>query len=144
MTNYMRLASPDPLQTMLDSRNPVSRKGESATLYASAIEANAASFQREVFGAAEPVLVGFWTEGSDACKAMARVVESVVEDPSVPFKVVLVNADANEALAECYGVRKVPTLLLFNRDGLQGKIVGHTTEEELRRILEGAARPLQQ
>ena len=105
---------------------------------ACAIELNAANFEQEVRGAIEPVLIEFWAGWSDACKAVARVIDTVVEDPSIPFKVCAVNVEKNELLTENCGVRTVPTLLLFNKNGLQGQIVGHTTEVELRRKLEGA------
>ena len=106
---------------------------------ASAIELSAANFEREVLHATEPVLVEFWAGWSDTCKAVARVIDSVIEDPSVPFKVCEVNVEKNERLTENWGVRTVPTLLIFNQDGLQGQIVGHTTEVELRRKLESVA-----
>ena len=105
----------------------------------SVIELSMANFEREVRGAAEPVLVEFWAGWSDACKAVARVIDSVVEDPSVPFKVCKVNVEQNELLTGNCGVRTVPTLLLFNKNGLQSQIVGDTTEVELRRKLEGVA-----
>ena len=104
---------------------------------ASAIALNAANFDQEVRGATEPVLVEFWAGWSDTCKAVACVIDSVVEDPSIPFKVCEVNVEKNELLTENCGVRTVPTLLIFRQNGLQGQIVGHTTEEELRRKLEG-------
>jgi thioredoxin 1 len=136
MAKTMRNALLGRARTMFRRRDSGSLPNEMATLGGSAIELNAANFQREVLGAAEPVLVAFWTEWSDACKAMVQVLESVVEDPSVPCKVGLVNAEENEELAEQYGVRTVPALLIFNQNSLRDRIVGRTTEPQVREKLE--------
>ena len=100
------------------------------------IELNEASFDREVLNATQPVLVEFWAGWSDPCKAMAPMLESVAEDEAVPVKVARVNVEHHEELTEQYGVRAVPTLLIFNQGGLQDQIVGRTTEQAVRERLE--------
>ena len=98
------------------------------------VELNEANFDREVLSAANPVLVQFWAGWSDSCKAMGPVLESVSE--SVPVKVARVNVEHHEGLADQYGVRAVPTLLIFNRGDLQDQIVGRASEQEVRERLE--------
>ena len=100
------------------------------------IELNEANFDQEVLSATQPVLVEFWAGWSDPCKAMAPMLESVAADGAVPVKVARVNVEDHEMLTEQYGVRSVPTLLLFNQGGVQDQIVGRTTEQALRAKLE--------
>ena len=94
------------------------------------IELTEANFEKEVLGARNPVLVQFWAGWSAPCKAMGPVLESVSED--VPVKVARVNVEHHEGLADQYGVRAVPTLLIFNRGDLQDQIVGRASEQEVR------------
>ena len=100
------------------------------------IELNEANFHREVLNATLPVLVEFWAGWSEPCKALAPLLESVAEDQAVPVKVARVNVEHHEELTEQYGVRAVPTLLIFNQGDLQDQIVGRTTEQILRERLE--------
>jgi thioredoxin 1 len=100
------------------------------------IELNEANFDQEVLSAAHPMLVEFWADWSDACKVLALMLESVAEDWAVPVKVARVNVDHHGKLTEQYGVRAVPTLLLFNQGGVQDQIVGRTTEQAVRETLE--------
>jgi thioredoxin 1 len=100
------------------------------------IELNEMNFKREVLNARDPVLVEFWADWSDPCKAMVPMLESIAEDGDVPVKVAKVNVEHHEQLAEEYGVRAVPTLLVFSRGGLRDQIIGRTTEREVREMLE--------
>ena len=100
------------------------------------IELNEANFHREVLSALQPVLVEFWASWSEASKAMAPLLETVAHDDAVPVKIVRVNVEHHEDLTDQYGVRAVPTLLLFNQGALQDKIVGQTTEQTLRQSLD--------
>jgi thioredoxin 1 len=100
------------------------------------IELNEANFDREVLDAMQPVLVEFWAGWSEPCKAMAPVLESVAKDDAVPVKIARVNVERHENLTDQYGVRAIPTLLLFNQGALQDQIVGRTTEQAVRESLE--------
>jgi thioredoxin 1 len=100
------------------------------------IELNEANFDREVLSAPHPILVEFWADWSAACKTLAPMLESVAEDWTVPIRIARLNVEHHERLAEQYGVRAVPTLLIFNRGGVQDQIVGRTTEQAVREGLE--------
>jgi thioredoxin 1 len=100
------------------------------------VELNEANFEREVLSAKHPVLVQFWAGWSDPCRVMAPMLESVAKDGASPVKVARVNVEHHEQLTEHYGVRAVPTLLIFNQGSLQGQIVGRTTEQTVRSKLE--------
>jgi thioredoxin 1 len=100
------------------------------------IELNEANFDQEVLNATQPVLVEFWAGWSDPCKAITPMLESAAEGHAVPVKVARVNVEHHEKLTKQYGVRAVPTLLIFNQGGLQDQIVGRTTEQAVRERLE--------
>ena len=100
------------------------------------IELNETNFEQEVLGARSPVLVEFWAGWSEPCKALMPVLQSVANDEAAPMKVARVNVEQHEELAEKYGVRAVPTLLVFNQGGLRAQIVGRATEQEVREKLE--------
>ena len=99
------------------------------------IELNEANFDREVLDAMQPVLVEFWAGWSEPCKAMAPVLESVAKDDAIPVKIARVNVERHESLTDQYGVRAVPTLLLFNQGAVQDQIVGRTTTQAVRESL---------
>jgi thioredoxin 1 len=100
------------------------------------MELNETNFDREVLNAMQPVLVEFWAGWSEASKAMAPLLENFVKDDAISVKIVRVSVEDHENLTDQYGVRAVPTLLLFNQGALQDKIVGRTTEQTLRESLD--------
>ena len=100
------------------------------------IELSEANFDHEVLSAMHPVLVGFWACWSESCKAMAPMLESVAEDYTVPIKIGRVDVEAQEKLTQMWGVRAVPTVLIFNQGGLQDQIVGRTTVQAVRESLD--------
>jgi thioredoxin 1 len=100
------------------------------------IELNEANFEQEVLHAGQPVLALFWACWSGSCKAMGPVLESVAGNGAVPVKLGRVDVESQERLAEQYGVRAVPTVLIFNEGGLHDLIVGRATAENLREKLE--------
>src|SRR5487761_2356565 len=93
------------------------------------IELNETNFDREVLNATQPVLVEFWAGWSEPCRDMTPMLESVAEDQAVRVKVARVNVERHEELTEQYGVRSVPTLLIFDQGGVQDQIIGRTTEQ---------------
>ena len=100
------------------------------------MELNETNFDREVLNAMQPVLVEFWAGWSEASKAMAPLLENFVKDDAISVKIVRVSVEDHENLTDQYGVRAVPTLLLFNQGTLQDKIIGRTTEQTVRESLE--------
>jgi|HubBroStandDraft_1064217.scaffolds.fasta_scaffold70669_2 thioredoxin 1 len=103
------------------------------------LELNEANFHREVLGAPQPVLVEFWAGWSEASKAMAPLLEAVAKDDAFPVKIFRVNVEHHENLTDQYGVRAVPTLLLFNQGTVKDQIVGRTTAEAVCERLEKVA-----
>jgi thioredoxin 1 len=64
------------------------------------------------------------------------MLESVAKDDAIPVKIARVNVERHENLTDQYGVRAVPTLLIFNQGTLQDQIVGRTTAQAVRERLD--------
>lgn len=75
-----------------------------------------ASFNDEVLACSLPVLVDFWAEWCGPCKMIAPVLDELAEELSGNIRVVKLNIDDNQETAIRYGVRSIPTLLIF-KDG---------------------------
>lgn len=79
-------------------------------------ETSDAAFSADVLQASEPVLVDFWAEWCGPCRQIAPLVESLSHDMSGKLKVVKVNIDLHPETPQTYGVRGIPTLMIF-KDG---------------------------
>src|SRR5438552_19076096 len=74
------------------------------------------TFEQEVLKSETPVIVDFWAEWCGPCHAVAPVLDRIVEERSGELKLVKVNIDEEQELAQRYGVMSIPTMILF-RDG---------------------------
>lgn len=83
-----------------------------------------AEFAAEVLQSDRPVLVDFWAAWCGPCRMLAPTVKAVAEKYAGTARVVKVNADQNPETAARYGIRGLPTLVLFNGSKEQGRIVG--------------------
>ena len=94
------------------------------------------SFEQEVLGADKPVLVDFWAEWCAPCRMLAPTVEAVAEHYGDNASVVKMNVDDNPSTAQRYGIKGIPTLILF-RDGKEvERVVGATSKESITRMIE--------
>ncbi|MDC9700664.1 MAG: thioredoxin [Alphaproteobacteria bacterium] len=75
-----------------------------------------ASFKKEVLLAEGPVLVDFWASWCAPCRMLMGTLEQIAEDTSLGFKIVKIDVDENPELSTEYGVKSLPTLILF-KDG---------------------------
>ena len=75
-----------------------------------------ATFDEEVIQSGKAVLVDFWAEWCGPCHAVAPVLDKIAEERSDELKLVKVNIDEEQELAQRYGVMSIPTMILF-RDG---------------------------
>ena len=74
------------------------------------------TFEQEVLKSDKPVIVDFWAEWCGPCHAVAPVLDRIVEERGDELKLVKVNIDEEQELAQRYGVASIPTMILF-RDG---------------------------
>ena len=93
-------------------------------------------FKSEVVESDAPVLVDFWAEWCGPCKVIAPVVEELANDYKGKIKFGKVNVDDNNMLASEYGVRSIPTLLIFKNGAVVNQIVGAVPKEKITAILD--------
>jgi thioredoxin 1 len=74
------------------------------------------TFEQEVLSSDKPVLVDFWAEWCGPCHAVAPILDKIVEERAGELKLVKVNIDEEQGLAERYGIASIPTMVLF-KDG---------------------------
>ena len=95
------------------------------------ITVNQDNFEAEVLSAGTPVLVDFWAPWCGPCKAISPIIESLAEEHAGKMKVAKINVDDDGAIAAEYGVRGIPTLVLFQDGEIKGSMVGAATKEKI-------------
>ena len=98
-----------------------------------------ASFATEVLGAKEPVVVDFWAEWCGPCKMIAPHLEELSREMSGRVKIVKLNVDENGQTAARYGVRSIPTLIMFRNGEPVNMKVGAGAKSDLKKWIETAA-----
>lgn len=89
------------------------------------------NFENEVLKADEPVMVDFWAEWCGPCKALSPIVDEVAGEVAGKVKVVKVNIDENPNAPTKYGVRGIPTLMVFKGGELVDTKVGGMSKSQL-------------
>ncbi len=100
------------------------------------LELTDASFDTDVLKSEQPVMVDFWAAWCGPCKALAPIVEEVAVAYSGKIKVGKMDVDKNVATPQRYGVRGIPTLLIFKGGKVQEQIVGYVPKETIQRALD--------
>lgn len=95
-----------------------------------------ASFEEDVLKAEGPVLVDYWAEWCGPCKMIAPVLDEISKDYAGKLKICKLNIDENEASAPKYGVRGIPTLMLFKNGNVEATKVGALSKSQLTAFLD--------
>ena len=89
------------------------------------------SFETEVLKADSPVLVDYWAEWCGPCKMIAPILDEVSRDYADKLNVAKVNVDENQEIATKYGIRGIPTLMLFRNGAVVATKVGALSKSQL-------------
>lgn len=94
------------------------------------------NWDQEVLKSDQPVLVDFWAEWCGPCHALAPTVSSIADSYSGRMKVGKLNVDENERTAIKYGVRSIPTLILFKGGEVKEVLIGNRPKNEILQVLD--------
>ncbi|MBT3217111.1 MAG: thioredoxin [Candidatus Marinimicrobia bacterium] len=94
------------------------------------------NFDVEVVQSEVPVLVDFWAEWCGPCKAIAPVVEEIATEYEGKVKVGKVNVDENQELSLQFGVRSIPTLLIFKDGKVANQVIGAVPKTNITQLLD--------
>ena len=95
-----------------------------------------ASFEADVINADCPVLVDYWDEWCGPCKMIAPVLDEIAKDYQGRLKVCKLNIDENQATPPKFGVRGIPTLMLFKNGNVEATKVGALSKSQLAAFLD--------
>jgi thioredoxin 1 len=91
------------------------------------------SFDADVTRSDLPVLVDFWAEWCGPCKMIAPLLDELADEFDGKLKIGKVNVDDNQSLAGKFGIRAIPTLLIFKGGQVKEQIVGLSSKKELQK-----------
>ena len=96
-----------------------------------------ASFDGDVIQSSQPVLVDYWAEWCGPCKAIAPILDEVSKDYVGRLQVTKMNVDENRDVPAKFGIRGIPTLMLFKNGQLAATKVGALTKAQLTAFIDG-------
>jgi thioredoxin 1 len=94
------------------------------------------NFESEVLRSETPVLVDYWAEWCGPCKMIAPILDEVAREYAGRLKVAKLNIDDNQATPPRYGIRGIPTLMLFKKGNVEATKVGAMSKSQLTAFLD--------
>jgi thioredoxin 1 len=104
----------------------------------SVVHVTDSSFEAEVLNSDIPVLVDFWAEWCGPCKMIAPVIDELAGEYAGKIKVCKMDVDANTETAPKFGIRGIPTLIIFKDGAADATKVGALSKAQLTEFVEGA------
>ncbi len=89
------------------------------------------SFEQEVLGSDTPVLVDYWAEWCGPCKSIAPILNEIANEYGAKIRVAKLNIDENPTTPPKYGIRGIPTLMLFKGGNVEATKVGAVSKSQL-------------
>lgn len=97
---------------------------------------NSADFDEHVIKSDIPVLVDYWAEWCGPCKLIGPILEDIAGDYEGKVKIAKVNVDENQDVAQTYGIRGIPTLMLFKNGNVEATKMGAVSKSQLAAFLD--------
>jgi len=94
------------------------------------------SFETDVVQAGKPVLVDFWAEWCGPCKMIAPILEEVAKEYGDKIQIAKINVDENQEIPAKFGIRGIPTLILFKNGEIAAQKVGALAKSQLTAFLD--------